>query len=47
MIGEFRSAQRTQCSFDENSLNSCQGKAEESLMSRASCHLAVNVRRAC
>ena len=46
VIDEFHSLQRTQCPFDENSLNSCQGKAEESLMSQASCHLAVNVRRA-
>ena len=46
MIDEFRSVQRTQCSFDVKALNSCQGKAEETLMSLASCHFAVTVRRA-
>eukprot|EP00435_Cladocopium_sp_Y103_P049836 s1150_g15.t1 len=46
MIIEFHSLQRTQCPFDETFLNSFQGQAEETLMSQALCHLAVNVFRA-
>ena len=40
-IDEFHSLQRTQCRFDEKSLNSFQGQAEETLMSQVLCHLAV------
>ena len=43
MINEFLSLQRTPCPFDEKSISSFRGQAEENLMSQFLCHLAVNV----
>ena len=43
VIYEFPGLQRTLCRFDEKSLNSPQGQADQTLMSQVLCHLAVNV----
>ena len=44
-IDEFCSLQRARCRFEEKSLNSFQGQAEETLIWQSLCHLAVNVLR--